>query len=312
MLIQLTHKNPEFFLAQIRESEQSLSEEERCQLLMEIFKGRAANYRSPGIEQLGRVKMRTVGYLRNSVGKLDKSVSIPRQLEKFLDYCARNNLVPVGVYADPDTSGTTVVQRPGLMRMMIDVRAGKVDVIVAESPDRIGRAMSSISMTWDAIKRHNVPLINLHDGQPLTDQTVMIHGFMAANEHSRIKARTKDGARRRARDNKTITKPLAYGHYRAYPRGEVQKHPVQARIVRESYDLYMGGLTEVHLEKMYNKKWLAGDKDYEPPHRADMKRKGKALLWRAAHFITNHQSESRHSREHPVQGHFRPYARSVR
>src|SRR3954453_5923717 len=144
MLIQLAQKNPQFFLAQVQEAERTLPEEERMALLVELFKARATNYRSPGIEQLGQIRMRAVGYLRNSVGKLEKSVSIKRQLENFLNYCARNNLIPFGVYADPDTSGTTVVQRPGLMRMLIDVRAGKIDVIVAESPDRIGRAMSSI------------------------------------------------------------------------------------------------------------------------------------------------------------------------
>jgi Resolvase, N terminal domain len=136
MLLQLSNNDPACFFNQISECERPISDAERLQLLVELYTKPASSYRSPGALQLGRQRMRAVGYFRNSVGKLDVSTSIPRQLEKFLNYCARMNLIPAAVFADPDTSGVTVLQRPGLMRMLLQVRAGLIDVITAEAPVR--------------------------------------------------------------------------------------------------------------------------------------------------------------------------------
>ena len=263
-----------------------MSDEERLQLLIQLYTKPASNYRSPGAAALGCQRMRAVGYLRNSVGKLEVNTSIPRQLEEYLEYCARMNLIPSCVFADPDTSGVTVLERAGMMRMLLHVRAGFVDVITTEAPDRIGRAMSAIGMTWDTIRRHNIPLINLQDGTPLTEHTILLHGFMAANEHAKIKARTSDGARRKARDSNEITKRLAYGHYREHPGGPVKIHPVQSRIKLEACVGYEAGLTTGQLAAINNKKWKAGDKDYMPPHQPNRNYGGKELIWKHNHFIT--------------------------
>jgi DNA invertase Pin-like site-specific DNA recombinase len=290
--LSFANHNTKAFLEQIRQSEQPLSEEERLQLLLELFRRPASSYRSPGAGALGRQPMKAVGYLRNSVGKLLVSTSIPRQLEQILEYCARMKLILSDVFADPDTSGVTLLQRPGLMRMLLQVRAGLVDVIITEAPDRIGRAISSIGITWDIISRHNIPLINLQDGTPLTEQTMLLYGFMAANEHAKIKARTSDGARRKAKDNNAITKRLAYGHYREYPRGPVKIHLVQSRIILEAFVGYDAGLTTGQLAAINNKIWNRGDVDYMPPHLPSHNYGGKELIWKHCHFITGSKALS--------------------
>jgi DNA invertase Pin-like site-specific DNA recombinase len=292
VLLQVPNLSPEFFLEQIRESERTVSEADRIQLLLQLYMTPASNYRSPGVDALGQQRMRTIGYLRNSVGKLDISTSIPRQLERFLEYCARMKLVPIGVHADPDTSGATVLQRAGLMRMLLQVRAGLVDVITAEDPDRIGRAMSAIGLTWDTIRRHNVPLINLRDGKPLTDESILIHGFVAASEHAKIKSRTRDGITRKTRNSDAITKHLAHGHYREYKRGPVLVHPGKSRARLEACQLYVAGLTTGQLAATFNNKFRAGDQDYMPPYRPRKNGLQKEPIWKHCHFITGSKAMS--------------------
>lgn len=92
--------------------------------------------------------------------RLDQSFnSIDAQRESGLSYVLsqRNEgWVPVqDTYEDPGYSGGNM-ERPGLKRLIADIKAGKVDMVVVYKIDRLSRSLADFAKMVDVFDKHQV------------------------------------------------------------------------------------------------------------------------------------------------------------
>lgn len=116
--------------------------------------------RQPGL----RVGM----YARVSTRSGDYQAVIDAQVRRAADYLADQRwlqgweVVSHEVYADAGASGRDA-DRPGFRRLEQDITAGKLDVVVCRSLDRLSRELSAFVNMMDLFEAHQVRLIALRD-----------------------------------------------------------------------------------------------------------------------------------------------------
>jgi DNA invertase Pin-like site-specific DNA recombinase len=63
-------------------------------------------------------------------------------------------------YIDPGFSGGNM-ERPGLKRLMVDIEAGKVDIVVVYKIDRLTRSLGDFSRLIEVFERHRVSFVSV-------------------------------------------------------------------------------------------------------------------------------------------------------
>ena len=112
------------------------------------------------------VPKRCAVYCRvSSDERLDQSFnSLDAQKEAGLAYVASQRSegwIPVpDDYIDPGFSGGNV-DRPGLKRLMADIEAGKVDIVVVYKIDRLTRSLTDFSRLIEVFERHTVSFVSV-------------------------------------------------------------------------------------------------------------------------------------------------------
>ncbi|UJB19239.1 MULTISPECIES: recombinase family protein [Lysobacter] len=77
--------------------------------------------------------------------------------------------IPVGDdYDDPGYSAATL-NRPALQRLLDDVRAGRIDIIVTYKIDRLSRSLRDFHELWDVLAAHNVEFVSVTQQFNTTD-----------------------------------------------------------------------------------------------------------------------------------------------
>lgn len=140
---------------------------------------------------------RTAIYLRVSSDKQAREGdSVPAQrdaLRKYID--DRDDLTFAGEYLDDGISGTKA-DRDELQRLLDDVEAGKIDLIIFTKLDRWFRSVRHYSATQEVLDRHGVewtaiwePIYDTTNpaGRLIINQMMSIAQFEAENTSSRIR-----------------------------------------------------------------------------------------------------------------------------
>ena len=111
-------------------------------------------------------RMRCAVYTRKSTEEgLDQEYnSIDAQRDAGHAYIASQRAegwIPVADdYDDPAFSGGNM-ERPSLRRMMADIEAGKIDVVVIYKIDRLTRSLSDFSRMVEVFERHGVSFVSV-------------------------------------------------------------------------------------------------------------------------------------------------------
>jgi DNA invertase Pin-like site-specific DNA recombinase len=144
--------------------------------------------------------MRVALYAR--VSTADQSTDV--QVEVLRAEAVHRGLVVVGEYVDEGISGTKT-SRPALDRMLADIEARKVDMVLVYKLDRLGRTLSGLLNLLDGFTSAGVGFASVND--PGIDTTTVTGRLLAqvlacfsSYERDLIKLRTQAG-RDRARSN---------------------------------------------------------------------------------------------------------------
>ena len=92
-----------------------------------------------------------------------ESNSILHQKEMLEDYARKNGFPNPTHFTDDGISGSRF-DRPGLIAMMEEVEAGKVDVIVIKDMSRLGRDYLKVGQIMEILRQKGVRLIAINDG----------------------------------------------------------------------------------------------------------------------------------------------------
>ena len=125
-----------------------------------------------------------------------KGYSIEAQKDLLEEYCQKNEIKIVGHYTDEGISGAKPpLKRPSLQRLLDDVQAGKVDIILFTKLDRWFRSVQEYYKVQEILDKHNVSWKTvLEDYNTDTSDgrlKVNIMLSVAANERERTSERIK-------------------------------------------------------------------------------------------------------------------------
>ena len=83
--------------------------------------------------------------------------SIQTQIDDLTEYCDKNNIKIVDIYSDEGVSGgKSAFKRPAMTRLLDDVQAGKIDVILFTKLDRWFRSVKEYYKVQDILDNHGV------------------------------------------------------------------------------------------------------------------------------------------------------------
>lgn len=90
--------------------------------------------------------------------------SIQAQIDALTEYCEKNKIKIVDVYADEGVSGGKPPhKRPQLSRLLEDVKAGKIDIVLFTKLDRWTRSTKYYYQVQDILEKHKVSWQAIHE-----------------------------------------------------------------------------------------------------------------------------------------------------
>ncbi len=143
--------------------------------------------------------LRAANYIRLS--KEDESVhSLDTQPDLSQKYTAEHGWQLVGTYADPDHTGRNS-KRPDLQRLIHDIKAGKVDVVVVHRLDRLYRNLEALLKFIRLLKKYHVRLVSVSENIDLDNDwgyiTIYVLGGLAEYYVRNLSRRTNEGKLKR-------------------------------------------------------------------------------------------------------------------
>lgn len=153
-------------------------------------------------------RARVAVYVR--VSTADQSVAT--QLRELRAFCKRRGWERIAPYEDQGVSGSRA-SRPALDRLMADVRAGHVDVVVCWALDRLGRSVQHLVLTLDELASRRVAFvcasqgIDTTDGNPAGRFMTHVLSAVAEFERSLIRERVLAGVARARAEGRALGRP---------------------------------------------------------------------------------------------------------
>jgi len=133
--------------------------------------------------------------------------AVGAQRNDCLAYCKARGWDNVTEYSDSGISGLRE-RRPGLDRLLSDVKARRLDVVVVAAFDRFGRSVRHLVETLELFRHLDVEFISLREqidtGSPLGQAVFTIIAAIAQLERSLIVERVKAGLRRAKAEGKRL------------------------------------------------------------------------------------------------------------
>lgn len=180
-------------------------------------------------------------YTRISDDKAGDALGVERQDEDGNDTIVRRGWLKFDDYRDNDRSAKAAGTRPEFTRMLGDIRAGRIQVVVAWSWDRLTRNRRETVELIEACQEHKV-LIALVKGSDIDCSTAAgrlvadVLASVARNELDVKSERQVRAYRQQAEAGKPHFVARPYGYTRA---GELV--PEEAAVLKEMADRYLRG-----------------------------------------------------------------------
>ncbi len=186
-------------------------------------------------------------------------------------------------YDDPGCTGANT-ERAGLQKLLADIRAGKIDVLLVYKIDRLTRSLRDFAKLMELLEQHEVALVSvtqlLNTATPMG--RLMLHILLSFAEFERdlISERTRDKMAATRRKGKFAggTPPLGYDLQRNPSKLVINEE--EATLVRAIFALYLEHesllpvVQELARRQWVNKRWPTanGDKGGQPFTRTSLHR----------------------------------------
>ena len=197
---------------------------------------------------------RTAIYIRVSTARQDQEgYSIPLQKERLIAYCKAKGWVVAGLFIDPGHSGSSL-ERPGIIKLIDGVKAGKYDIVLVYKLDRLSRSQKdTLTLIEDIFMANDTDFVSMQEsfdtGTIYGRAMVGVLSVFSQMERETITERTLMG--RSGRAEKGLwhgggTDPIGYN----YVDGELVVDAPEAQQVREVYELYAAGHSVTEISRL--------------------------------------------------------------
>lgn len=182
--------------------------------------------------------MRAALYLRVSTDQQAERFSLSAQRRQLTEFCDREGWTYKDlIYEDAGLSGETIDARPAMRRLIEDILARKVDVVLAVEMERFSRARDGVDLALfkrvcrEAGVRFGTPAQLFNPDDVEDDFVSGLLGLLAAREKSKIVERTARGRVEAARRGRFVAAVPPYGYCRATD-GQLVVYEPEAEAVR--------------------------------------------------------------------------------
>lgn len=186
---------------------------------------------------------------------LQTDASIEDQVRLCREKAASNGWNIVECYADHGISGSSVMLRPSVQKLIQDGMEGKYDVLIAEALDRLSRDQEDIAAIYKRMQFAGITIITLSEGE-ISNLHVGLKGTMNAMFLKDLADKTRRGLRGRVEKGKSGG-GLTYGYdvVKAFDAngepicGERKINREQAAIVNHIFKKYLAGMSPKAIAK---------------------------------------------------------------
>jgi site-specific DNA recombinase len=206
----------------------------------------------------GPAAMRAAIYARFS-SDLQDARSLTDQIAMAANYASARQFSVVATYEDAAISGSTIINRPGIQRLLEDATAGRFDLIITESIDRLSRGQADIAWLYERLTFFGVRIETLADGQ-VSEIHVGLKGTMAALFLKDLAQKTRRGQIGRVKAGR-IPGGKSYGYdvvRTDVERGERSINETEAAVVRRIYQDYAAGKSPLATVSELNQEGIPG------------------------------------------------------
>ncbi|ABS14279.1 Resolvase domain protein [Brucella anthropi ATCC 49188] len=168
----------------------------------------------------------------------------PRSIDDQIALCSKfaqaNGFQVVGTYNDKAKSGSSMLERDGLLRLLNDAKNGQFDAVIVEALDRVSRDQEDMAAIYKRLKFLGIDIIAVHDGKADTIQ-IGIRGLIGAIYLEDLKHKVRRGMSGRVRDGLSAG-GKAYGYKPVLGKpGELVIDEEEAVVVRRVFREYADG-----------------------------------------------------------------------
>ena len=201
--------------------------------------------------------MRVAIYARYS-SDLQTDASIEDQVRICKEKAEESNWNVVECYTDRGISGSSVLLRPSVQRLIQDGMEGKYDILIAEALDRLSRDQEDIAAIYKRMQFAGIKIITLSEGE-INNLHVGLKGTMNAMFLKDLADKTRRGLRGRIEKGKSGGgKSYGYDVVKSFDAngepicGERKINREQSAIVVHIFKKYLAGISPKAIAKQLN------------------------------------------------------------
>jgi site-specific DNA recombinase len=260
-------------------------------------------------------QLRAVIYARYS-SDLQREASIEDQLRLCRARAAAEGWLVGECYSDMAQSGSTSF-RPRYQQMLLDARAGKFDIVLAESLDRLSRDQENVAGLYKALQFKRIQLVTVGEGL-VSELHIGLKGTMNALFIKDLAAKTHRGMQGRIEAGRSAGS-LSFG-YRVRREFDAQGEPIrggreivpqEAALVIKIFEMFAGGRSPRDIARALNRDHVVGPRGHEWRDTTIRGHGGRGtgilrnelyigrLLWNRQTFVRDPSTGKRLSRANP-------------
>ena len=190
-----------------------------------------------------------------------KPTSVADQIALAEEYVRNKGWTVFDHYTDPEISGSTILLRRGVQRLLNDASEGRFDVLLTEALDRISRDLEDTAGIYKRMKFAGVDVLTRSEGR-ITPLHIGLKGTMNQEYLADLAYKSRRGQMGRVKAGRSGG-GLPYG-YKVRPakderdRGDRQIEPDHARVIVRIFEEYTKGVSPKKIAHVLNEEGVEG------------------------------------------------------
>ena len=194
----------------------------------------------------------------STIRQVREGFSLESQRENLVYYAHNQGWEVVGDYGDEGISGKNVQDRPGVRRLIEDIKNKKIDIVVLYKFDRLTRDSRDTEDFIELIQEYDITVYTISGGlidvsTPSGRFNTRILGAAAQFERETIIDRVVDGFIKKVKNAYSLCSSTpSYGYDRPKHQEVQTVNEKEANVVRKVFDLYLKGKTFTEIADILN------------------------------------------------------------
>lgn len=209
-------------------------------------------------------KLRTCAYIRVSTEHDGQLKSYENQEQYYREAIEANPEYEfVGVYGDEGMSGLNP-NRPGLQKMLTDIRAGKIDLVLTKSISRLARNTVTVLSIVRELEQLGVKIIfeeeRIESASDAGEMMLTLLGAFAEEERKNVSENLQWASRKRFEAGIVQLDTNRFLGYERDKEGKLVIVEEEAAIVRRIYEEYLSGKSAYKIAQELNEEGVSSPK----------------------------------------------------